>query len=221
MTIEKGRPWGGPSADPSPAAVAVDDAELASLALRAVDDGGHLTARVLSGDLLTTLGVQGERPERDRNDFPMDLGVAYLGDTLDDRSDRSLLVPFVAHLVVAQADAGAVGLLGRLLGHGPSPLVSVMNAAWLGPLRLGPRAHPNDGLLDITEGRVPFAERREANRRARSGSHLPHPALSHRRVAHWECEFEQPMSIVVDGVDRGRHRTVRVEVTPDALTVVA
>jgi diacylglycerol kinase family enzyme len=95
-----------------------------------------------------------------------------------------------------------------------------MNVASLGPLRLGPKAHPNDGLIDVTEGTVPFRHRREAAKRALSGSHLPHPDLTHRRVAEWQREFSRPASVWLDGVSCGRFRSVRIDLVPDGLVVV-
>ena len=37
-----------------------------------------------------------------------------------------------------------------------------MNAQWLGDWDLGPRSHPNDGLLDVTDGTLPFGDRWKA-----------------------------------------------------------
>lgn len=226
MTIEKGRSWGGPAEDPSPASVALGDAELADMAAEAIGRGTHLVARLTGGDLLATLGISGERDRAERAAYPIDLAIAELSvDPLDsqanDRADPRSRLPFVAHLTARRPRNVIADAAAALLGHGPGVTVSVMNAAWLGDLRLGPKAHPNDGLLDVTEGRVRFAERREAMRRARSGSHLPHPALRVVRSSQWGTGFDRPTSIWLDGVDRGQFRSVRVSVIPDALTVVA
>lgn len=227
MTIEKGRPWGSPAADPEPELVAEGDAELAAMAAKAVSACEHTVVRPVAGDLLATLGVDGRREPGERHDYPIDLAMAYLQPGPDQPEQGPF--PFVAHLIVGSpvrrglvaALAPASQLLARLLDHGPDIGVSVMNAAWLGDLRLGPRAHPNDGLLDITEGQVGFRERREAIKRARSGSHLPHPALRTTRTAEWQASFDHPRSVRIDGVNRGRFNSVRVELVPDAFVVVA
>lgn len=227
MTIERGRPWGSPAADPEPEHVAEDDVELAAIAGAALTVGESALVRPVAGDLLATLGVDGLRQPGERHDYPIDLALAHLRPEPGQPEQGPF--PFVAHLTVsparptgAAAPLGLVGgLVARLFEHGPDIEVSVMNAAWLGELRLGPRAHPNDGLLDITEGRVVFRERREAMKRARSGSHVPHPALRTTRSAEWQASFDHPRTIRIDGTDRGRFCEVRVELVPDALVVVA
>jgi diacylglycerol kinase family enzyme len=95
-----------------------------------------------------------------------------------------------------------------------------MNAAFCGPLYLGPRAHPNDGLVDVTIGRLPFRDRWAARDRMRSGAHLPHPALRTSRAREWSATLERPTPVSVDGVRRATAQQIRVVVRPDALRVV-
>ncbi len=227
MTIEKGQPWGGPAPVPEPNLVAGSDAELAAMAAAAMAIGEHGLVRLTGGDLLATLGVEGVRAPDERHAYPVDLALAHLEPRAEGSTTDPL--PFVAHLIVGPPHPGGLkamiapltDVVGHLFGHGAGIGVSVMNAAWLGELRLGPRAHPNDGLLDITEGQVGYRERREAAKRARSGSHLPHPALRTTRTAAWHAEFDRPRSVRLDGVDRGRVTKLRVDLVPDAVTVVA
>jgi len=96
-----------------------------------------------------------------------------------------------------------------------------MNAQWLGKLKLGPRAHPNDGLLDLTDGNLPLGDRMEARRRAHSGSHVPHPALTTRRSAHHDIDLGPGLDVWLDGTQVARRaRHVVVDVEPDSLSVV-
>ncbi len=219
MTIERGQSWGEPAVDVGDVPVAEDDAELARMVGRARAEGTHLQVSVRSGDLAATLGLGNDGTDsaggREPYAYPMDLGLARLGSG-PDASEGVEPVPFVAHATVR-----AKSRIGVWLGHGSGISVAVMNAAWLGDLRLGPRAHPNDGLLDITVGRVPFGQRREANRRARSGSHLPHPDLTTHRRPSWEIDFSSSKEIWLDGVHRGSFDRFGVEVVPDAFTVIA
>lgn len=218
MTIEKGQTWGEPASPSLSPVHTADDAELARLAYEEHRKGRHAVFSVGRGDLLNTLGVSEHRPIDERHAYPIDLALATIDP--EDRSD-GLLVPFVAHLVVGDRMLPGGQLVGRLLGHGPAITAAVMNSAWFDDLRLGPRAHPNDGRLDVVEGRVGFRERREANRRAKSGSHLPHPALRTSRTATWQSKFDRSRPLLVDGVDCGLVGSIRVELLPDALTVVA
>jgi diacylglycerol kinase family enzyme len=95
-----------------------------------------------------------------------------------------------------------------------------MNAEWLGAWDLGPRSHPNDGLLDVTDGSLRLRERLTARRRARTGSHLPHPGLRTSRVAAATFSFERGMPVHLDGEAMGTVHEVVVRTEPDALTVV-
>lgn len=206
MVIGKGEAWGEPCVPPPDLVTAADDAELGSLAAEAFADGRRLVAEVRSGDLAATLGVRagdgsgGTRAVEDRMAFTIDLGFA----SLDDGEPR----PFVAHLVAH-----------RTLWAGS--FVVVMNAAWLGRWYLGPRAHPNDGLLDITEGSLSLRQRLLARSRVRTGSHLPHPELRATRKATWEGRFDRPTEVVLDGRSAGPARLVRAWIEPDCLTLFA
>ncbi len=203
MTIEAGESWGEPWLGP-PVGLVADDAELAR-AVAAADEVIELTP--LRGDLLRTIGVDRPRQGGERHRYPIDIGVVRLV-----RSEEVIEASFAAHLTIRNRP---------LAGFGPGLSVAVMNAAWMGPLRLGPRAHPNDGLLDVTEGFVGWRQRREANRRARSGAHLPHPRLRVRRTASWAATFRRPVAVWLDGVRAGRFDSVEVHIEPDAAAIVA
>jgi diacylglycerol kinase family enzyme len=95
-----------------------------------------------------------------------------------------------------------------------------MNAEWLGDWRLGPRAHPGDGLLDLTEGQLGLRDRLHARRRAPTGDHVPHPGLRTRRAAHHHLRFERPVTVRLDGARVGRFRSIEVTCEPDSLIVV-
>ncbi len=195
MTIEKGASWGRPAGPQIE--IGFDAADDAELALAAAATPG-LVATVASGDLHRTLGLPADGRD-DRVVYPIDLGFV----SIDDGPER----PFVAHVVARRpwwlGDAAVV-----------------MNAAWVGDLYLGPRAHPNDGRLDVTVGRLPVRQLPEAASLARSGTHLPHPDLTTVRVAVWEHELDRPRPILVDGDRVGRGRRISVRIEPDALSVV-
>jgi hypothetical protein len=155
---------------------------------------------LLGGDLCRTLGGRGEAARLRSTDamtFPVDLGEVLL----DGR-----LRFFVAHLVARD----------RLWRR----LFLAMNAQWLGRWNAGPRAHPNDGLLDVYEARLRPGQLLAVDARARRGAHLPHPAITERRVPAAQARFERPRAIYLDGVRVGTARDLSVRVQPDALRVV-
>jgi hypothetical protein len=161
--------------------------------------GEHLVAGVGPGDVLTTLGVSPDRAPSDHHHYPFDLGFASL--------DGAEPVPFVASAIVRQW-----GWSG--------PFAVIMNVGWYQNWYLGPRAHPNDGLLDITVGQLPLRQRLLARSRATSGSHLPHPLLRTLRRTRWERVFDGPKPVLLDGRAMGRHRAIGVSVIPSCFTLV-
>ena len=95
-----------------------------------------------------------------------------------------------------------------------------MNAAWLGDWNLGPKAHPNDGLLDVTEGRVRAGELLQARSRARTGTHVPHPDIRETRAAAMQFEMRRPTPVYLDGEYVATARFLSIRTEPDALTCV-
>jgi hypothetical protein len=201
VTVRKGSPWGEPAELPDDAVVVATDREIARVV--ADQEGGALpTFALVGGDLHRTLGGPVGAPRWEQGEaqrFPIDV--------LDVRLDGTKHVA-VAHVV-------AQGRLGWL-----TQTVVAMNAAFVGTDYLGPRAHPNDGLVDVTEGRLPLSDLAAARGRFESGSHLPHPSLRESRVSSYEIEFPRPIRVAVDGEPIGRFRRLSVEVRPDALWVV-
>lgn len=202
MTIRKGEPWGAPGALPADGVVVTTDAEAAELVTEARRTSTPLPVLGLAGgDLSRTLGGRGDRARLGSDEamtFPVDLGEALLDGRLHF---------FVAHLVAR-----------RPLWRGRS--VVVMNAAWVGDLNLGPKAHPGDALLDVTQASLRVRELPAVRRRARSGSHLPHPRMTMRRTAAEQVRFERPTPVWLDDRRVGSFRDVSVRVVPDGLTVV-
>jgi hypothetical protein len=201
VTIRKGSPWGEPTELPSDAVVVSTDREIARVL--ASGDGREPPVFALTGgDLHRTLGGPLGVPRWERGDaqrFPIDV--------LDVRLDGTQHVA-VAHLV-------AHGRMGWL-----SQTVVALNAAFVGTDYLGPRAHPNDGLVDVTEGRLPLSDLWAARRRFESGSHLPHPSLHESRVKSFEIELPQPIRVALDGEPLGRFGALSIDVRPDAIRVV-
>jgi diacylglycerol kinase family enzyme len=157
---------------------------------------------LVGGDLWRTLGGSGlPDPERLRSDaavtFPVDLGEVVV-------DGQTKL--FVAHLVAHSRTWRRT--------------VVAMNAEWRGNWDLGPRSHPNDGLLDVYDARLIWSDLPKVRARLPTGSHLPHPDIAQRRVAAYQVEFERPILVELDGTAIGRCRTLSLRLLPDALTVV-
>lgn len=202
MTISRGAPWGEEGVEaPADLVRAGSDAELARLAARAEAQGRRLAAEVGPGDVLRTLGLPAARPPAERLRHSVDLGWASLG--------GGPPLPFVAHLCAR-----------RPLWRGPFAVA--MNAAWRGSWYLGPRAHPNDGLLDVTwSDGLAARQRLLARRRLATGTHLPHPDLLVERAARWHHRFDRPVPVFLDGQGHGPHQEIEVWVSPDSFWLFA
>lgn len=203
MTVKKGEPWGAPGPLPAEGVIVRSDAEARAVLTEARRNKAPFPALgLLGGDLCRTLAGPGDADRLRSSEamtFPIDLGEVLLDGRLH---------LFVAHLVVRRR-----AWQGRA--------VVAMNAAWLGDLNLGPKAHPNDGLLDVTEGALGWRERLEARRRARVGAHLPHPQLELRRTKAATFRFDRPAPVRLDGELVGSFRDISVRVEPDGFRVVA
>lgn len=201
MGIGRGRDWGRSGELPDGGLIVGDDAEARQIVTAARRRGEPIpTLGLAGGDLCRTLGGAGDvgRLRSGGHTVACDLGSVLL----DGRIHW-----FTAHLVA---------LHSRLAGR----FVVVMNAAFIGSWNLGPRAHPGDGLLDVSEGNLPLSQRLRAVRRLRSGTHLPHPDIATSRIEAFSTSFERPVRVLLDGVRVGTARKLAVRVERDALTVV-
>ncbi len=154
------------------------------------------------GDLWRTLGGSG----------PLDLDRLHSEAAMTFRIDvGDVLVDGRTHLFVA-----------HLVAHSRSwrRVLVAMNAEWRGGWDLGPKSHPNDGLLDTYDARLPWGDLWKVRARLPSGAHLPHPGIKERRVAALQVDFDHPVIVELDGGTVGRARALAIRLHPDALTVV-
>lgn len=193
--ISKGSSYGEPGRPLPPGGVVVaSDAEARHVLEDARKHGRPFPPiQLTAGDLCRTLGG------------PANGDVTFTVDMAEVLIDGRLHL-FVAHLVARTP----------LWGYA----FVVMNAQWLGDWNAGPKAHPNDGLLDTYEARLSPADRLKVERRLGHGAHLPHPGIKERRVEALQLDLPRALPIALDGEVVGTGRTLSVRVQPDALTMV-
>ena len=196
MTIQKGAAWGTHGTAPADLLVADDEAALA----RAVADGArHVALR--DGDLLPALGLGDANPPR--------------------AGEPALLLPCDA-LRVQLDDAPPLTAVSTVVVGGPlRPRLVATSGGFVGRANVAPRAHPNDGVLDVlvVSSGMPLRQWLAARRRMRLGDHLPHPNLEMRRDATHDMSFDSAQLVRIDCTKRGRARRVRIETLPDAFVL--
>ena len=198
MPIGKGDPYGEPGELPEGGVIVRTDAEAgAALSAARRDRRPFPALGLLGGDLCRTLGGGGGGGRLQGIRFTVDLGEALLDGRLH---------LFVAHMVART----------RLW----SRAFVAMNAQYLGDWNLGPRAHPNDGLLDTYDVTLPRNQLLPVRARLPYGTQLPHPGIKERRTAALQVELERPLKVRLDGAGAGVAKVISVRVQPDVLTVV-
>lgn len=197
MTVRRGTEWGDLVAAPDGAAEVTSDGELA-----AAIGGGGPPVVVRGGDLHRALGAPPASEQARR--VPIDV-LHVVADGADE-------ILAVAHVVVR--------LRGQL-GWWRGPIVAAMNVDHLGAWDVAPRAHPNDGWLDVVEVSPAMSVRArwQARRRLATGTHVPHPDITVRRARSVSFEFVEPLGLWVDRVPRGTVRSLAVTIEPDAAVV--
>jgi hypothetical protein len=202
VTVRRGESWGRSQALPVDGIMIHSDAEARAIVEACRRQREPIPALgLLGGDLCRTVGGRGDEARLHSDQarhLPTDLGAVLVD---------GVLHWFVAHLVARR---------GWWFGR----IVAVMNAQFIGRWDVAPRSHPNDGRLDILDVQLPLADRLKARQRLRHGTHVPHPAIRERQVDAAQIEFENPMTIWLDGEKIGTARRLAVRVEPDALTCV-
>lgn len=198
MTIKRGVDWGEEVEHPTEPVELTSDAAVAA----SIASGESRPLLVRGGDLHRSLGS------------PVGPATRRLAiDVIRVTADGAAAIA-VAHVVVRRR-----GPLGWWRG----PIIAVMNVDHVGPWDVAPRAHPNDGRLDIVEVSAVMSVRHrwQARRRLATGTHLPHPAITNRPTVEASFEFAEALSVWVDGVNQGTVRALHVRVEPDAAVIHA
>ncbi len=206
MIGERGPGWGvdfGVAGEiPAGATVADSDAAVGRIVAEARRSGRAIPPVVLTGgDLARTLGLAPARTASSLSRaatgarFEVDAGAALVDGRLH---------WFVAHIVARRS-----WWRGRLL--------VAANASFIGRWNAAPRSHPGDGRLDVFDADPSLAVRLAARRRLPSGTHVPHPAITQRRTAAAQYDFDPALDVHVDGRSLGRARTLSLRVEAGAL----
>lgn len=207
MTIRRGEQWGEAVAAPRDLLVASTDAT-ARAAIAVARAGGTQVPPIgfAAGDLARTMG--GGAPGR----FPGTVTKATIDVVrVDAAGERTWAV---AHVVARRR-----GWAGWWRGE----VLLAMNAEFLGQYDVAPRSHPNDGRIDLVHvaAAMGVRTRLQARKKARTGTHLPHPQIDACQAAQATVAFSRPLDVWVDGVRWRRAGELKLTVEPDALVAYA
>jgi hypothetical protein len=203
MTIRRGEPWGEAVESPPDLFLAPTDAAAAAVVTACRSQGGDIPEiGFTGGDLARTMG--GGAPGR----FPGTVTRAPI-DVVRVGADGAVTWA-VAHVVARR-------------GWWRGEVVLAMNAQFLGRHDVAPRSHPNDGKVDLVQvaAAMGLRTRLQARRRARTGTHLPHPLIDVRQAQEVTVRFQRPLDVWVDGVKWRRAAELTLTVEPDAVTAHA
>jgi len=203
MTIRKGEGWGERIPTPTSIRHAHSDADLSNCSST---DFVSLTG----GDIHRTLGSP--RP-------------------IQDEAECTLLHIDALQIRVMSSDGSEQHVIAASrveIGSFLSPIrrrrfVCVSNGGIVNGRNLAPRAHPNDGRLDVMtiEASMTFRHRLTARKKAVTGTHLPHPRISVRQdVAFTSQKTSRGERLSIDGVAVKHWSEVSISILPDYWQVV-
>ena len=206
MPISPGSPWGVVAPLPDRPLHLKSDRELGVFLRDHSAKQIHDQSIVMkSGDIPRVLGVL----DRPRN-------AEYLRVVID-----AIVVSYTDAVGKEHSDVCIASLsIARRFFRGAISVVT--NSGYWRKHEVAPRAHLNDGKLDIFEvsGAMRMGQRRMMWKKAETGSHLPHPLLSYSQgdFFHWKGK---PQRLVIDGQYVGMVTNVSCRVQSDCAQVYA
>ena len=184
MPITPGSPWGVLNPAPDNARKMDSDRQLGTFLRDSSAQLIHSQALLMNaGDIPRALGVQNRSHTSDCVRVIIDaIAVSYTDPSGAEHSDVCI---------------GSLSIARRFLRGAISVVTN--SGYWRGH-EVAPRAHLNDGKLDIFEvsGAMRWSQRRLMWQKTSSGTHLPHPLLSYSQgeFFHWEGS---PQRLTIDG----------------------
>ena len=209
MTIRRGTNWGQQIARPVDLVTCQDDVEASMLITDNLLKSLELpTIAIRNSNLARVLGIDGAK-------FAPDMTTNVFSTLFD--------LIRVDCLTVKNTAVTVFGLGYALLRNSwwRGEIIAVLNESFIGDLDCAPRAHPNDGKLDvvIVSSEMKLSQRLRASRRARSGTHIPHPNITIAQKTYFEAAIGTPKMLVVDGRQISAVKACKFTVIPDAVNL--
>ena len=175
MTIKRGQDWGLPAEAGGADQFAANDKELRAIVETNYRNQAPIPVVGLTGgDLWRALGAPAGGHRRLQSKEARQVSIDVIDVSLGDKNYIA-----VAHIFF-------LGSWWR------GPVTAVMNSEWRGRWRVAPRAHPNDGWLDLLAGDLPIRQRFLLRERLITGDHLPNSAIRSGPIKEFCQEFSRP-----------------------------
>ena len=199
MTIRKGEEWGRRGNVPASFFIAEDDHDAASQA-------PATPFALCRGDMYTALG----NPKIPVHHHEcMLVPIDALTCTITYTSDTEEVVRAFSHIAIGSWWKGR---------H-----IIVSNSGFISGLNIAPRSHPNDGECDVVSmaSSMPLRQRLIARRKAKTGTHIPHPDISVQRKTHVAISRATPQErLSIDGVAVSNWQEITIDVKPEYWEVI-
>jgi hypothetical protein len=192
MTISKHGLYGTPVSRPSSLHVLQSDLEIAQ---HYISGDTATTCTVTQGSIAQSLGISSGRiqdPDPNQQMTLVDIDLLQI--------DYRTTTPSTANSSATSriVVAGTIAVQHRTL---LSTCLILSNSGLLRSRDVLPRAHPNDGFVDVLEvdPKISIRQRAIAWRRSAIGSHLPHPSFRVSRSIDFQWSGS-PAHMIADGV---------------------
>ena len=196
MTISKHGLYGTPVSRPSSLHVLQSDLEIAQ---HYISGDTATTCTVTQGSIAQSLGISSGRiqdpePNQQMTLVNIDLLQIDYRTTTSLNANANAKSSTTSRIVVA----GTIAIQHRTL---LSTCLILSNSGLLRSRDVLPRAHPNDGFVDVLEvdPKISIRQRAIAWRRSAIGSHLPHPSFRVSRSIDFQWSGS-PAHMIADGV---------------------
>lgn len=199
MTIRKGEEWGRRDKTPASFFISEDDHDAAS-------QPPQTPFALCRGDMYTALG----QPK---------LPVHHADCTIVPIDSLKCAISFADGTQETTAAFSNVSIGSWWKGRH----VVASNSGFLNGLNIAPRSHPNDGEMDILflDAAMALKQRFIARRKAKTGTHLPHPQLTIKRATTADFKRERPQErLSIDGVAVSQWIAISISVEPDYWEII-
>jgi hypothetical protein len=207
MTIRKGQEWGHFEERPSDLQLVADDVAACEVVSKCViESSSTLNLSILKSDMARTLGITGATNLNSQmlcTKFDVIEATYVLT-----KSEETIRRCFIGRAFISEKL-----FFGRT--------IAVLNSSFVGNRDWAPKAHPNDGKLDLVEldGSMNVRQRLTALKLMKSGSHLPHPKIRYNQLSEYEYATDRSASLSIEGVRIGSIRHCFFRVLPDAVNL--